>query len=124
MDLTLTRPSSRFDEMKRFATSCLLLLLLWALAPGVGEAVENAVHLVLEGHTAHAEPDGDRHTPSGPEHGCTGVMHSCSCCVSQSFLPNQYATLVPTQSWQRLADHDRVQLPTASGGGIDRPPRA
>ncbi len=110
--------------MKRLATSCFLVLLLWALVPGVGEAVENTVHLVLEGHTAHAAPDGDSHTPSGPEHGCTGVMHSCSCCVSQSFLPNRYVALVPIQSWQRLADDGRVPLPAASADGIDRPPRA
>ena len=110
--------------MKRVATSCVLLLMLWALVPGLGEAIENTVHLVLAGHTAHAAPDGDSHTPSGPEHGCTGVMHSCSCCVSQSFLPNQCVAQVPAQSWQRLAEHDRVPLPAATAGGIDRPPRA
>ena len=110
--------------MKRLTTSCLLLLVLWALVPGVGEAIENAVHIVLVGHKAHAARNGDSHTPSGPEHGCTAVMHSCSCCVSQTFLPNQCVTQVPTQSLQRLAEHDRVQLPTATASGIDHPPRA
>ena len=73
--------------MKRLVAAALTVLVLWALVPAVGEFFENAVHLLTEGHTAHAAPDGDHHDPIGPEHGCTGTTHLCSCCVSISCLP-------------------------------------
>jgi len=110
--------------MKRVANGCLTLILLWTLVPGVGEFTENFVHLVMQGHTAHAVPDGDTHAPPGPEHGCNGVVHFCSCCISQTFLSNQFVAQVPEQSYQRLAEHARVQIPSTSGSGTYRPPRA
>ena len=55
--------------MKRILNGCLTLILLWALVPGAGEFTENFAHVVAQGHTAHAEPDGDTHAPNGPEHG-------------------------------------------------------
>lgn len=57
------------------------LVLLLVLFPGAGEAIENAVHLVGFGHTAHAAGTPDSHEPSGAEHGCSGMFHLCSCCV-------------------------------------------
>lgn len=56
-------------------------MLLLVLFPGTGEAIENAVHLVGFGHTAHATGTPDQHEPSGTEHGCGGTFHLCSCCV-------------------------------------------
>ena len=110
--------------MKRVANGCLTLILLWTLVPGVGEFTENFVHLVVQGHTAHAEPDGDTHVPDGPEHGCSGTLHLCSCCLSLSCLPGQLETQAPDQPCLRLARHHELRLPLAAGNGIDHPPRA
>jgi hypothetical protein len=60
------------------------LVLLLVLFPGAGEAIENAVHLVGFGHTAHAAGTSDQHEPSGSEHGCGGMFHLCSCCTQVS----------------------------------------
>jgi hypothetical protein len=60
------------------AFQLLALLLAFMLTPGSGELVENAVHLVADGHLAHAIDDAE-HAPQGDEHGCTGVMHTCAC---------------------------------------------
>lgn len=57
------------------------LVLLLVLFPGAGEAIENAVHLVGFGHTAHAADTPDHHEPAGNEHGCSGMFHLCTCCV-------------------------------------------
>jgi len=64
--------------MSRVFQLCALLL-AFLLTPGAGEVVENAVHLVADGHTAHAIDDAE-HAPAGDEHGCTGMMHCCACC--------------------------------------------
>ncbi|MBV1861326.1 MAG: hypothetical protein KUG77_23105 [Nannocystaceae bacterium] len=63
--------------MSRIFQLCALLL-AFLLTPGAGEVVENAVHLVADGHTAHSIDDAE-HAPAGDEHGCTGMMHSCAC---------------------------------------------
>lgn len=60
------------------------LVLLLVLFPGAGEAIENAVHLVGFGHTAHAAGTSDQHEPSGSEHGCGGMFHLCTCCMQVS----------------------------------------
>jgi len=110
--------------MKRFATVGITAVLLWALVPGVGEAVENAVHLVQEGHFAHAAPDGDEHQPSGPEHGCAGTLHLCSCCVSLSFLLAPTVAQGPDLGPNQLAVRSHAHPPSISAGTLYHPPRA
>jgi len=56
----------------------LAFVLAFLLTPGSSEVVESTVHLVANGHLAHAVDD-EEHAPHGDEHGCTGVMHSCAC---------------------------------------------
>jgi hypothetical protein len=58
------------------------MLILGAVLPGVGELAENALHIVVQGHLAHADDQGhdDLHETPGPEHGCAGPFHSCVCC--------------------------------------------
>jgi len=67
------------------AARVLVLVLAWQLVPGMGEVVENALHLLSEGHTAHALADAD-HAPEGDEHGCSGPFHLCSCHSSAVFV--------------------------------------
>jgi hypothetical protein len=62
-----------------------LLVLLFAAAVvltrgGVSEAVENAVHAVVHGHSAHSAESADDHSHRDVEHGCAGGVHVCPCC--------------------------------------------
>ena len=109
--------------MKRFSAATLTVLLLWALVPAVGEFLENAVHLVREGHTAHAAPDGDHHDPTGPEHRCTGAVHLCSCCVSLSCLPNHVAANNSVQDGGELLAIVSAHVSGLSGRAVYHPPR-
>lgn len=110
--------------MKRLAVAGLTMLLLWALVPALGELVENALHLALEGHAAHSAPDGDHHDPVGSEHGCSGAVHLCSCCVSLSFLTTHSAQTAPVHGSEELTVTVVAQLPAFSVGGVYHPPRA
>jgi len=99
--------------------------LLLALAPGLGEVVENLFHLAIEGHAAHALGHGDSHAARGPEHGCSGTFHLCSCHSSSTGLrparspraqaPDVIATLAPPRAGSTRAGFHHVP---------ERPPRA
>lgn len=110
--------------MRRVAIAGLTVLLLWALFPAVGEIVENALHFVREGHAAHGDSDGDDHDPAGPEHGCTDVVHLCSCCVGLSVLPAHLAGIIPSHQSKAHVARISTPVPDHSGHGIYRPPRA
>jgi hypothetical protein len=109
--------------MKRIAVIGITALLLWALVPGLGEILENAVHLAQEGHSAHAAADGDYHQQSGAEHGCTGTVHLCSCCVSLSFLPTQAIAQDPDLALQRFIARTRTHAPAGNPRVVYHPPR-
>ncbi|MFQ5526918.1 MAG: hypothetical protein ACE5GX_11750 [Thermoanaerobaculia bacterium] len=72
--------------MKRWIARLVALALLWIIFPGVMEATENLAHIVRSGHLAHAAEDGDSHSDPGPEHGCNGTFHLCSCHLTQAGL--------------------------------------
>ena len=120
----LGRGSVDLDEMKRLATAGLTALLLLALFPAAGEIVENALHFVQEGHAAHADPDGDDHDPAGPEHGCTDVVHLCSCCAGLSVLPTRLAGIAPIHQSEAPVALVSTPIPDYSGHGLYRPPRS
>ena len=65
--------------VKHWASRLVALTLLWVIFPGSLEATENLAHILANGHLAHAEEAGDSHSDPGPEHGCNGVFHLCSC---------------------------------------------
>jgi len=110
--------------VKRFVAAGLTVLLFWALVPALGEFFENTLHLAQEGHSAHASPDGDQHMPLDAEHGCTGAVHLCSCCLSLSFLTTQLATDAPVQIPGELEAIVSTHLPALAIGGVYHPPRA
>lgn len=65
----------------------LTLVLCLSLLPGWGELLENAEHLLHDGHLAHLvdhHDDEDRatHEALEAEHGCTPVSHTCPCHTS------------------------------------------
>ena len=110
--------------MRRFAIAALAVFLLWALVPGAGELFENAVHLVQEGHSAHAAADGDHHDPMGPEHCCTGVVHLCSCCASVTALPICSANVVTNRNPGGVFAFGATNVSVVSGPRIFRPPQS
>jgi hypothetical protein len=61
-----------------------VVVLIYTMTPSAGEIAESVVHLVTEGHTAHAVED-DAHQPEGAEHGCSGPFHVCSCHSTTAF---------------------------------------
>ncbi len=102
-----------------------MLALLLALAPGLGEVVENVVHLATQGHLAHAQETGDQHAERGPEHGCNGTFHLCTCHNSSTGLrpgrpprarfPDLVDTLAPAPAGSTHTGFHHVP---------ERPPRA
>ncbi|MCP3960121.1 MAG: hypothetical protein GY719_19930 [bacterium] len=102
--------------------TCALVLCL-AMMPGAIELVENAAHLVNEGHLAHAAGDGDRHEPAGPEHGCTPIFHFCGCHASLTFLGPQGAPAIHLRA--ELFTSSLTPDPQLAGfrPSVDRPPR-
>lgn len=72
-----------------------VVLLLWTLLPGTWELAENVSHLIRDGHLAHAAATGHSHSEPGPEHGCSGTLHFCSCHVSPHGLIAFRTTLAP-----------------------------
>jgi hypothetical protein len=110
--------------MRRVRATVVCAVLAWTLVPGINELAENLGHLAREGHLAHAAPDGDRHEPIGPEHGCTGTVHLCSCCPSVSYLLTSACSHIPDPGTERLSaglSSIRIARPPS---GIDHPPRA
>jgi len=100
-------------------------LAIYCMIPGAGEIVENVVHLVENGHTAHALNDAD-HERQGAEHGCSGTSHVCSCCQTPAFMG---AKLIAAGSPNPFADSNLLAPPTdviADGflSGVFRPPIA
>jgi hypothetical protein len=110
--------------MRRIVVTCLVVLLLGGLIPGVSEFVENVVHLATQGHLAHAAADGDTHGPVDAEHGCAGVLHVCSCCASVSCLVAQSALIAPGLSLPPSTETDDVRIGTLPSSGLDHPPKA
>lgn len=110
--------------MNRLASMCLSVILLWTLAPGIGELVENGVHLVTQHHLAHDAPEGDEHETPDREHGCTGTVHLCSCHVSQTFLAISFFDGTMHAPPRSIVMRAQIPSVRAIDGGIDHPPRA
>jgi hypothetical protein len=114
----------------RWLSKITAFLLALALMPGAFEIPENTAHLVLEGHLAHASPDGDlqgsgdRHGPADSEHGCTPTLHLCGCHASLALVASPEPPAIRLRA-AGFSDRPGVELP-ASGflASIDRPPQA
>lgn len=100
------------------------ILLLGTLVPGVGEIVENALHLAREGHLAHGAPEGDDHDAPLPEHGCTGTLHLCSCCVSPGVILTQPVDRTPSPELRGYVIVATAHGTPVSPSRVYQPPRA
>jgi len=106
------------------ATRLLALALLWMIFPGALEATENIAHALRSGHLAHAAEAGDSHSDPGPEHGCNGTFHLCSC------HPAPVGLLATASPLLAVADEDSFFIDRApddvSGHqhSIEHPPRS
>ncbi|MBT8451571.1 MAG: hypothetical protein KJO40_06365 [Deltaproteobacteria bacterium] len=99
--------------------------MVYAMAPGASEIVENVFHLLAEGHAAHALADAD-HEPQGEEHGCSGTFHMCHCHSSVTFLTGTAAPEIEAASEHRQNARCDVDDLRAEGCRADmfRPPSA
>lgn len=101
------------------------LLLVYLMTPSAGELLENVVHLVTKGHAAHAFHD-DAHTPTDPEHGCSGPFHVCCCHSSIVFTAPLVAADVsaPVATDTNLGGRHESVLPHGHLRRLFRPPIA
>jgi hypothetical protein len=109
---------------RRLSRVLVALLLVWTLVPGSGEATEQVLHLLQNGHLAHSIPDDPDEEPLGTEHGCQGTMHICRCCPSSPASVLQAGLVFPPAT---IATP--VSLPPAGHGdahllNVFHPPRA
>lgn len=92
------------------ALRLLALLLLLAVLP-TAELIEQTAHVV--GHALEAEPPdhGAHHDESqSDEHGCTGLVHLCSCHQTQVTQPLVLHVV--------LSEHQLASLPTFIPQGL------
>ena len=118
----------------------MVALVVLGLCPGGWGFVEDAVHLVSEGHTvdahvhvvAHNDSDGvaddghEDHDGPGDEHGCSGAFHTCGCHVGAVFVV--VAAAAPALMVPLVSVTDSRFGPVDGGAagdvvGLDRPPR-
>ena len=99
------------------------VLALFVVLPGAGEALENVVHLVAEGHSAHADGTSDRHQPPGREHGCSGAFHLCHCCPSASAVLSPVGNLQHVQTARITAPSPFAEPVSFTLSTPERPPR-
>ena len=121
----------------------LIAFVVLGLCPGGYGFVEDAVHLVQEGHLVdahahrgghvdddvrgpHDDLDGSHEAP-GDEHGCSGAFHTCGCHAGAVFVvdltgppPLRLPLLSMRASRFAVVDNDA----SADTVGFDRPPRA
>ena len=103
---------------------CLALVLVWQMIPATGELAENVVHLLLEGHLAHALPDAD-HQPEDAEHSCSGPYHFCFCHTGPSFvITAAQPGLAPLAAQSRCCQPDEGSLRSGHPRQVFRPPIA
>lgn len=116
------------DCVRRW-TPHVAILVLMGMLPTI-ELVENAEHLITEGHTAHATADAghkeaDEHEKQGDEHGCSGTFHVCSCHTSPVFLEAAAAALEsPSPHPQNKIEADQTSPSEGHGRRLFRPPTA
>lgn len=106
----------------RLRSIALLVLLLIAMPLAV-ELVENGLHLLAHGDTAHLSGS-EGHEPLSEEHGCGGTFHLCSCCRSVSGdTPSLAALPSPAAPVLAVMDAERPGMPTGFSRSTRRPPR-
>lgn len=107
----------------RWPKLCALVLAL-AMVPGAFELVENVLHVVSEGHLAHAVSHDDEHEPSGPEHGCSLVFHFCGCHASLALWNAPPPPAIALHAAGDPSPRISERLLTGVWKSIDRPPQA
>ncbi len=110
--------------MKGWSHKICALVLAMAMMPGAFELLENAAHVAVEGHLAHAAAAGDEHDPTGPEHGCTPIFHSCGCHASLAFVGGSTPAAVDLGAARLAGGLDPGPPLVGFWPSIDRPPQA
>lgn len=89
--------SARFARHWRLGTRLLALWLTAISVPGAQELIEDAVHVLTDGHTAH-DPE---HADEQPGHCCSGLFHSCACHTNAVATAASLSTRLPPQRFAR-----------------------
>ena len=76
----------RDTNVRTTLVRCLALSMALLMFPGTVEVVQDAVHLAVEGHSAHDDSVDHHADDPSDEHGCSGPYHACTCCTSATFV--------------------------------------
>ena len=114
-------PESVTSLEVRFAFHVLASVLALSLSPGFVELLDDGAHLLVMGHTDHAEEGG-----GCTEHGCTPASHHCACCTSIAIATAPGAATVrraerTTRAWAFEVEADG---PAGVRMLLERPPTA
>ena len=101
------------------------VLLAYAITPGAGEMVENVVHLVADGHSAHATHEAEEE-PCNDSHGCSGPFQTCPCHGTSAFVVDDMPIEVAAAELEVEIPRWFVASLEADGvmSGVFRPPIA
>jgi len=105
----------------RVVLEAFVYVLALSMSPGLVELVDDAGHVLLEGHT-DCEEDGDECCGTG----CTPTSHHCGCCISIAMAPASVSCDVDGPNY---AQSLRAPLPEEDGPSgvrseLERPPSA
>ncbi len=114
-DRRLPRPAST-GTLAAAVRILLLVALVHALAPGIAEVAEAAVHWARTGHAAHSAEDHGDLGDQGREHGCGTTQHRCTCCAAQAIAP------APEVDVETLEPPAAAALPERGGAVATRAP--
>lgn len=110
--------------VKRWIARLVALGLLWMIFPGAMEATENLGHVLRSGHLAHATESGDSHSDPGPEHGCNGTFHLCSCHFTAPGLLAAVGPALGAADEGQLFVDQTVGRASGHLHSVERPPRS
>ncbi len=101
------------------------VLVIFFMAPGASQIVENVSQLMTDGPAAQASADVERGSHND-ESGCSGTFHMCQCHSSVSFLTGSTAPKVAVAPEHRQNVAWDVDDVCAEGcrAGMFRPPAA
>jgi len=101
------------------------VVVVFFMAPGASEVVENVSQLMIDGPAFEASADVDRESQND-ESGCSGTFHVCHCHSSVSFLTGSTAPDVAVSPEHRQNVERDVDDTLAEGCRADmfRPPAA
>ena len=100
--------------------------MLVLMFPSSLELVQDATHLLADGHTRHDISAGHHDDEPTDEHGCSGPYHICICHSSSAFVIGLPDNLIVVHDIRPFRIVERLATPAPSGhlDRLFRPPTA